>query len=435
MKNTTLTTVVPLEIADPSSIEDYQQVFYSSSMSEFNVISRKLVEDPQTKKMTASYQINNVKSRDQQSKQTVTTLVKSTTLQFKRLFYIKPGDENQLLYLQIDPETNKVGLMLFLMGKFQYKRLLSFPLEASNSYLFSKTSSSKKSFAVVIKPQQIAILPDLISPNWYDSLSTNLCKIDNDHAEGGLLDLCIWDGYGSKLSRLEGFESIVCLGAVKKNFDVLFSLVEKCPEPESKKWQEKIKAKVEFEMPKIQDISKQLVKYCVTSIHSGIMIQVTSVQDKNDNQYLIVDQHYLTDLVQEQQLNKVPEISSKRLVYSLEFRFNESSDLIDPRSNIFCSIAEPMEEMLQINFVHCNLEFVAKLGLRYSDGEKFFDPCGDIEYKVLNRNQPQGLSSMSPDSLLRCIFQPYTDREIHEQHLSFLQNSHPPKISTLQVPF
>ena len=483
-KNANVGTIVQYDKADPYSFIDFGQKTYSSSQIEYLMITRKKEKVKKTEEIW--HYLYLIKSRDNKNSQTLTTLMKSNTDEYKKLLMLDDG-LNQVIYFQRERDTQKIALMLFLIDKLQYKKLLAFPQDADDSFMHSRLSSSKATFALVLKQDQVAVVMEASTPNWYENLGKNICKVSLNHdRDSKLLELALWDTEGCPFSRFNSNSRKAIMATIDTAFCISVRVIEYGTS--TSKWVNS--ESYQTSPPSPEDLGEwskdrgiEDMRFLGLHVNLGVVMAVYIFE--GEHQYLVVDQFIgssgsfkkppksvspntpepdieerrLTEKGKYEPFPKLKEMTSetragtspsqltevgqgnhlelgRRDIFKLPNNFDLADDTDETRKrcSLYCTFQDLSRGELKIFFTHCNFLFIADLEFRYDDSSTgLFLPTTTLRMKdmklQLDTNRQNGKHLMKE-------YAPFLEHKANELHLFYLQKGvkpdDPPKIAIFQ---
>lgn len=281
-----LTPIIKLSKTSSSTLNDFCLKSKSDEKIEYLLICHTKERDKETSFL---YMLT---SQDSTSKQLLITLMKSTSSKFIK-FSLLDESIKQLLYLQYDPESKKVSLMLFVLDTLQYKRLLAIPYDKDEPFRLSKSSQSLRSYALQLQKNQIAIILDTISLKWHDSIQKSILKIKLDE-DWDTLETSLYDKI--KVSKdLEDKTSKnveAMLACINKDMQLLVSIIGEATETEitTPKWKELNRFFTKANWWKQEGLIDDFgcLKFAGLKIANGVIIVVFTYTDAES--FIVVNQ-------------------------------------------------------------------------------------------------------------------------------------------------
>ena len=473
-KNANVASIVQHNRDDPFSFVDFQQKMYGSTQVEYLMITRQKLK---VKKIDETWHyLYLIKSRDNKNSQMLTTLMKSNTDEYRKLLLLH-DDLNQVLYFQKESNTQKVALMLFLIEKLQYKKLLAFPHESSDSFMHSRLSPSKATFALVLKPDQVAVVMEASTHNWYENLGQNICKVSLP-SDSKILDLALWDTEGCDIEGFNSESQKATLAVIDTKFRISLRVIEQ--HPATKKWI--ISESSQTLPPCNEDLGdifegKEIEDKRFVGLHVSLGVVMAVYIFEAHKKYLVVDQFtgwnsiqnrekiddtkreegYLepspgksgNETASSEKLNSqgdtagtsearppdinIPQEKQLRLrdVIQLDFEFDniDSMDQTGVKCATYCSFQNLKDGKLKLFFTHCDLRFIADLDFKYDCSDRLFRRQSPLVYQEPNQDKIQQSGKM----LLKEYASFWAGEEIHQFYLQKAQApQEPPKIAILQ---
>ena len=259
------------------------------SVSEHHTRCFMVFAKPGKKQQLTSYKIRQLEYRDSSMDPIKERLYFPESHVYRKLLPLE-ASLDQVLSFGTNAETMRVYLKLHLVAQGQFQDLLSFPHESSDSFMHSRLSPSKATLALVLKPDQVAVVMETLTDNWHENLGQNICKVSLP-SDAKILDLALWDTEGCNIDGFNSGKRKAFLAVIFTDLSLSFSVVERgllSNKWTAQSWQSKLRS-----IPSLDDgLEKEDIKKTkLLGLHVslGVFMVLYAVEGMSD--MLIVDQY------------------------------------------------------------------------------------------------------------------------------------------------
>ena len=362
--------------------------------------------------------------------------------------------------------------MLFLVDKLQYKKLLAFPKESPDSFMHSRLSPSKATFALVLKPDQVLVVMEASTDNWYKSLESNICEVTLPF-NSKILDLALWDTEGCDIDGFNSGDRKAIMAVIDTSLRVSIRVVERDSlsvverdsssgverDLSSKKWINRVCYRV-FP-PCNENLGKwsdkdEIKDLRLVGLHVSLGVVMVVYLFKGNHQYLVIEQFRVGSAFNNSRMSNLTKVEdenvdggdltifkttedidyiepSRRDVIKLHanFDFIDPTDASGKKCALYCSFVSLPAEVLKLFFTHCDLMITTSLAFNFDRGERLFkDPSTMVIH------EPKTDHDRNAGKQLLQQYAAFVDSERNDAHLFYLQRgttpNDSPKIAVLE---